>query len=165
MRSPWNCWKRWSNRSRHAMSTESDYLFTTPNHGQSHHHRFEHHRILPGISLGRGSQFGHVPLKQADRIYWFGTQNLPHGSGRSPATCKHDLLATFRQWHKPIPELIEATSKNIIVRTEIYDRPPLRRWSHGRVTLLGDAAHPMTPDLGQGACQALEDAAVLTPLL
>ena len=47
----------------------------------------------------------------------------------------------------------------------IYDRRPLKRWSEQRVTLLGDAAHPMTPDLGQGACQALEDAAVLTRCL
>ncbi len=47
------------------------------------------------------------------------------------------------------------------LRNDIYDRPPLRRWGEGPVTLLGDAAHPMTPNLGQGACQALEDAVVL----
>ncbi len=127
--------------------------------------QFEHQRISPGISLGRGSQFGQVLLKQANRVYWFATQNLPHGSNRSRTDRKHHLLATFRQWHKPIPELIEATDESVIVRTEIYDRPPLKRWSHQRVTLLGDAAHPMTPDLGQGACQALEDAAILTRCL
>ena len=80
-------------------------------------------------------------------------------------TAKDDLLAIFRGWHKPIPELIEATAESVIVESMIYDRPPLKRWSEQRVTLLGDAAHPMTPDLGQGACQALEDAAVLTRCL
>ena len=124
--------------------------------------QFEHQRISPGISLGRGSQFGEVPLKQADRVYWFATQNLPQVRDRSRAISKQELLAVFRRWHKPIPDLIEATGESVIVRTELYDRRPLKRWGHGRATLLGDAAHPMTPDLGQGACQALEDAAVLT---
>ncbi len=47
------------------------------------------------------------------------------------------------------------------MRTDIFDRVPVTRWGDGRVTLLGDAAHPMTPNLGQGACQAVEDAVVL----
>ena len=57
--------------------------------------------------------------------------------------------------------MIAATAEADIVQTDICDRRPLRRWSDGRVTLLGDAAHPMTPDLGQGAAQAIEDAVVL----
>jgi 2-polyprenyl-6-methoxyphenol hydroxylase-like FAD-dependent oxidoreductase len=86
--------------------------------------------------------------------------------GRGPSgNCKGELLETFYPWHKPIPELIEATEESVIIRTEIYDRSPLKRWSHERVTLLGDAAHPITPDLEQGACQAFEDAAVLTRCL
>src|SRR5207248_5824333 len=48
-----------------------------------------------------------------------------------------------------------------IFRNDILDRPPIRTWGTGRATLLGDAAHPTTPNLGQGACQALEDAVVL----
>jgi 2-polyprenyl-6-methoxyphenol hydroxylase-like FAD-dependent oxidoreductase len=56
--------------------------------------KFEHQRILPGISLGRGSQFGQVPLKQANRVYWFATKNLPPGRGPS-GNCKGDLLETF----------------------------------------------------------------------
>ena len=66
-----------------------------------------------------------------------------------------------RLWHEPIPELIDATLEQAIVRSCQYDRPPLRRWSAGRVGLLGDAAHPMLASLGQGACQAIEDAAAL----
>ncbi len=51
------------------------------------------------------------------------------------------------------------------MRTDVYDRKPAREWGRGRVTLLGDAAHPMMPDLGQGACQAIEDAVVLADRL
>jgi 2-polyprenyl-6-methoxyphenol hydroxylase-like FAD-dependent oxidoreductase len=57
--------------------------------------------------------------------------------------------------------LIAATPEAAILRNDMYDRPPARRWSLGRVTLVGDAAHPMTPNQGQGACQALEDAVAL----
>lgn len=85
--------------------------------------KFEHRRTLPGISLGHGSQFGQVPLKQASRVYWFATKNLPHGRGQS-GNCKGDLLQTFYQWHKPISELIEATDESVIIRREIYDRSP-----------------------------------------
>jgi 2-polyprenyl-6-methoxyphenol hydroxylase-like FAD-dependent oxidoreductase len=53
-------------------------------------------------------------------------------------------------------DLVEAAEEGTILRTDIYDREPLgERWGIGRVTLLGDAAHPMTPNLGQGACQAI----------
>jgi 2-polyprenyl-6-methoxyphenol hydroxylase-like FAD-dependent oxidoreductase len=71
----------------------------------------------------------------------------------------------FRGWHDPIEALIEATDESAILRNDIYDREPLPRWSKNRVTLLGDAAHPMTPDLGQGGCQAIEDAVVLAACL
>jgi 2-polyprenyl-6-methoxyphenol hydroxylase-like FAD-dependent oxidoreductase len=55
--------------------------------------------------------------------------------------------------------LIESTE--LILENGAYDLPPLPRWTSGRVTLLGDAAHPCTPNLGQGGCMALEDALVL----
>jgi 2-polyprenyl-6-methoxyphenol hydroxylase-like FAD-dependent oxidoreductase len=71
------------------------------------------------------------------------------------------VLERFQSWHAAIPAAVAATGEGAILRNDIYDRPPLRRWGAGRVTLLGDAAHPMTPNLGQGACQAIEDAVVL----
>ena len=60
-----------------------------------------------------------------------------------------------------MPSVIEATPETAILRHDIFDRPPTKRWGLGRVTLLGDAAHATTPNLGQGACLALEDAVVL----
>ena len=56
---------------------------------------------------------------------------------------------------------MRATEESKILRNDIYDRVPLERWGEGKGTLLGDAAHPMIPNLGQGACQAIEDAVML----
>jgi 2-polyprenyl-6-methoxyphenol hydroxylase-like FAD-dependent oxidoreductase len=98
------------------------------------------------------------------RVYWFAVKNAPEDA-RSPGGERDELRRIFRDWHDPIPDLIEATDEALILRNDIYDRAPLRRWGQGRVTLLGDAAHPMTPNLGQGACQALEDAVVLADCL
>ena len=61
--------------------------------------------------------------------------------------------------------VIEATDESAILKNDIIDRPPIPIWGVGRLTLLGDAAHPSTPNLGQGACQALEDAVVLADCL
>jgi 2-polyprenyl-6-methoxyphenol hydroxylase-like FAD-dependent oxidoreductase len=70
-----------------------------------------------------------------------------------------------REWHRPIPEMIRQTPLDQLVVTDIHDRPALKTWSQERVTLLGDAAHPMSPFQGMGANMALEDAAVLSRLI
>ena len=110
-------------------------------------------------SWGHGSVFGQVPLSDG-RVYWYATENVPEGEARS-ADEKRRLLARFGRWHEPIAALIDAAGEAEILRNDIYDRPPLSTWGRGRITLLGDAAHPMTPFLGQGGCQALEDAVTL----
>jgi 2-polyprenyl-6-methoxyphenol hydroxylase-like FAD-dependent oxidoreductase len=116
-------------------------------------------------SWGRGARFGCAHIGKG-RIYWFATANAPEGAKDDPLSDptgpKATLLRLFGGWHRPIGELIEATDDGTILRTDIYDREPLgERWAEGKVTLVGDAAHPMTPNLGQGACQAVEDAVVL----
>ena len=108
-------------------------------------------------SWGAGARFGLVAI-DGDRLYWFATANVPEGERDKG---KADLLARFRGWHEPIRPVIESTPEDAILRTDISDRDPIGRWSEGRLTLLGDAAHPMTPNLGQGGCQAIEDAVVL----
>lgn len=115
--------------------------------------------LLPGESWGRGARFGQLPLNNG-RVYWFATHNEPEGAQATEGE-KTRLQQLFGDWHDPIPDLITATPADAILRHDIYDRPPLTTWGKGRVTLLGDAAHPMTPNLGQGACQAIEDAVVL----
>ena len=116
-------------------------------------------RLRPGETWGPGLRFGRVPLRDG-RVYWFATKNVPEGE-RAPHSEKAELRETFRGWHDPVPELVDRADEGAILRNDLYDRPVLKAWGRGRVTLLGDAAHPMTPNLGQGACQALEDAAWL----
>ena len=75
------------------------------------------------------------------------------------------MLDRYAGWEHPTGELIQATDMSAIYRREIADRDPIKKWGEGRVTLLGDAAHAMTINLGQGACQAIEDGVVLTKCL
>jgi 2-polyprenyl-6-methoxyphenol hydroxylase-like FAD-dependent oxidoreductase len=120
-------------------------------------------------SWGRGARFGCAHVGRG-RVYWFATANAPEGGKDGPpgstAGAKATLSHLFSGWHRPVVDLVEAAEEGTILRTDIYDREPLgERWGIGRVTLLGDAAHPMTPNLGQGACQAIEDAVVLARCL
>ncbi|MCP3144495.1 FAD-dependent monooxygenase [Pyxidicoccus xibeiensis] len=113
---------------------------------------------------GRGARFGVVPIGSG-QVYWYATLNAPAGGQDAPGEARARLRDVFGGWHAPIADLLAATPDDAIVRTDIHDRPPMDRWSRGRVTLLGDAAHPMTPNLGQGGCQAIEDAVVLAECL
>ncbi len=119
---------------------------------------FETSRIRAGETWGNGSLFGQVPIS-GNRVYWYAAMNVPEG-GRS-LHAQSELKAVFGGWHAPIGELIDAADERSILRNDIYDRPVRKTWGRGRLTLAGDAAHPMTPFMGQGACQALEDAVVL----
>lgn len=113
-------------------------------------------------SWGRGERFGIVPIGFGE-IYWFAVADAPPDGRDTDVT--RELLARFGSWHEPVAAIIEATPAERILRTDIYDRDPIERWHSGRVVLLGDAAHPMTPNLGQGAGQAIEDAVALDDCL
>ncbi len=113
-------------------------------------------------SWGRGIRFGLVPV-DGDQVYWFAV--APEAPLRDAAAAHALLLETFGEWHRPIREVLEATPTESILESRIVDRPPIPRWHDGRLLLLGDAAHPMTPNLGQGGGQALEDAAILARLI
>ena len=110
--------------------------------------------------VGRGSEFLAIHLA-GHRIYWAAVTKEPRGEKPGPGGHKQDVLDRFGSWSELVPALIVATEPAAILRNDMYDRPPSPRWSRGRVTLVGDAAHPMTPNQGQGACQALEDAVAL----
>jgi 2-polyprenyl-6-methoxyphenol hydroxylase-like FAD-dependent oxidoreductase len=113
---------------------------------------------------GKGHQFGITPMNH-DRAYWFAQCYAPEGAQDPPHGRKQTVLKLFHDWHDPIPTVIEATAEKDILRNDVYESKPLHHWSRGRVVLLGDAAHTMTPNLGQGACQAIEDAVVLADSL
>lgn len=107
--------------------------------------------------VGRGAEFLAFHLRNG-QIYWAGVTKEPRGEKPGSGGHKDDLMRRFGDWVDLVPALITATAETDILRNDMYDRKPSPRWSEGRVTLVGDAAHPMTPNAGQGACQALEDA-------
>jgi 2-polyprenyl-6-methoxyphenol hydroxylase-like FAD-dependent oxidoreductase len=120
-------------------------------------------------SWGRGARFGCAHIGSG-RVYWFATRNAPEGERDgpvgSPSGPKSALTRLFEGWHHPVHDLIAETEEWAIRRDDLYDRAPLSgSWGEGCVTLLGDAAHPATPNLGQGACQAIEDAVELARCL
>lgn len=120
--------------------------------------------LTMGETWGRGRRFGIVPMSRG-RVYWFATNNAPERQRDPEGLTKNTLAQMFRGWHEPIEALIEHADEASILRNDIFDIDPLPQFVKGRVGLLGDAAHPMTPNLGQGACQAIEDAVVLAACL
>ncbi|MEB3983572.1 FAD-dependent oxidoreductase [Mycobacterium sp. 663a-19] len=114
---------------------------------------------LAGETLGPGVETGHVPMG-ADRLYWFATERAPEGQ-LSPDGELPYLQSRFARWPEPIPSMLAMTAPEDVLRNDLYDRTPARTWARGPVVVVGDAAHPMRPHLGQGGCQGLEDAAVL----
>jgi len=69
---------------------------------------------------------------------------------------KERLLNLFGAWCEEVVDLLLATPEKMILRRDIYEREPLLTWSKGHVTLLGDSAHAMQPNMGQGGCMAIE---------
>jgi 2-polyprenyl-6-methoxyphenol hydroxylase-like FAD-dependent oxidoreductase len=118
----------------------------------------------PGsLTMGRAAQFGLFALP-GSRVYWFAT--IPFAEGKARAVPALPLLRErFGSWHDPIGDVLKTALPEDVIVTDIYDRPPLPLWTRGRVTLVGDAAHPSSPNLGQGTCQAFEDAATLAHCL
>ncbi|MFJ9810781.1 NAD(P)H-dependent oxidoreductase [Streptomyces sp. NPDC101158] len=118
------------------------------------------------IVNGRGIQLFVAPVG-ADTLYWTAKITAPAGEwpAKGAAGARLALLDALRDWHPPVVDLVRGADPEDVVVTDVHDREPTARWVDGRVALLGDAAHPMVPALGQGANIALEDAAVLADAL
>ncbi|TGD82751.1 FAD-dependent monooxygenase [Hymenobacter wooponensis] len=113
----------------------------------------------------RGRRFGYVPVG-GGRVYWFACLNSPEPQNpKFRAYRVADLQREFAQFHAPIPDLLSLTRNDQLLWNDILDLKPLRHLAYGRVLLLGDAGHATTPNMGQGAGMALEDAAVLSSCL
>lgn len=122
---------------------------------------------LEAVQLWGGRQeLGVVPLGRGE-AYWFATVREPAGGvlAADPADEIAHLRVAFAGWPDPARQVLDATDLATVSRNDVMDRAPLRTWRDGPVVVIGDAAHPMRPHLGQGGCQALLDAATLAELL
>lgn len=109
---------------------------------------------------GRGKRFGMVPIP-GNRLYWFAVTNAPQNDPRLKNWKTRELLTHFSDFHCNVREVIRSTDDDKVIWNDIIDIPPISRFAFDNVVLMGDAAHATTPNLGQGACMAIEDAAVL----
>jgi len=116
----------------------------------------EQHRVELNEIWGRGHRFGFVPISQ-DEVYWFGLISKNRFTGKDM-----DLTRIFSDFDALVTKIIAATPKDELLCNEIWDLKPLQKWYDGNVCLLGDAAHATTPNMGQGACQAVESAMALS---
>ncbi|MGZ4659603.1 MAG: FAD-dependent monooxygenase [Blastococcus sp.] len=110
-----------------------------------------------------GRRFAVLPLG-ADRSYCYATANAPAGVRADDEVA--ELTRLFGSWHDPIPQILASLATHQVLHQDVEALPaPLPAFHHGRAVLIGDAAHAMTPDLGQGGCMAVEDAVTVAMLL
>ena len=110
----------------------------------------------PAELWGLGTRFGYVPLSP-DTTYWYATAVQPSNQP-SPTKLGPHLTMQYNHYPTFVNDIISATAESTIIQHDLYDLNPLKAWAHTNTLLLGDAAHAMTPNLGQGAAQGIEDA-------
>ena len=113
---------------------------------------------------GKNGRFGVTPLSK-NQVYWYACINAPVPNSSLKKYTKADLEANFEDFHYPIPEILAGTKPDQIIWNDILDLEPLSQFAFGNTVLIGDAAHATTPNMGQGACMAIEDAAILASCL
>ncbi|MEM8611197.1 MAG: FAD-dependent urate hydroxylase HpxO [Cyanobacteria bacterium P01_H01_bin.105] len=116
------------------------------------------------IYVADGQRASVMPVGD-NRFYFFLDVPLPKGTSSTPDTYRQELSEHFAGWAKPVQTLIQQLDPHKTNRVEIHDIEPLKTLVNGRIALIGDAAHSTAPDLGQGGCQAMEDAWALTNYL
>lgn len=117
------------------------------------------------LFAGEGKNFAIIDVGEG-AICWTATVLCNSDQlSNTPEESKSRVSKEFLGWHQSIETIIQATEASRIVERGIYDRLPVQKWSQGRITLLGDAAHPMRPALGQGTGMAFEDAYILSTCL
>lgn len=110
-------------------------------------------------SWGKGTRFGIVPLAGGE-VYWFALANYKNDF-RTEFHAS-DLGKMFSDYHPIVANIIHSTPSDKIIVNEINDLKPIKKWHSKNVCLIGDAAHATTPNMGQGACQSIEDALAIS---
>ncbi len=116
------------------------------------------------IYVGDHQRASMMPVSD-QRFYFFFDVPLPSDTPAHPDRYQAELFEYFKGWADPVQRLIQRIDPETTARPPIHDTPPFEQFVRGRVALLGDAAHATCPDLGQGGCQAMEDAFVLMQYL
>lgn len=111
-----------------------------------------------GGGNGLRASYGQVGPQQ---VYFWMTKQMPAGSVFTPESALTFIKTALRSFEGYMQTVLQHLGADTLIHGDLYDIKPLRRWYKGRVVLLGDAAHATTPNLGQGASQAIEDAYVL----
>ncbi|CAB1221669.1 FAD-dependent urate hydroxylase HpxO [Acinetobacter bouvetii] len=114
--------------------------------------------------VGEGKRVSLMPVADG-KFYFFFDVPLPVGLENNKAEYKNLLKQYFNGWCAPVQHLIDALDEQKTNRVEIHDIEPFAQFYKGRVVIVGDAAHSTTPDIGQGGCQAMEDAIYLARAL
>lgn len=109
---------------------------------------------------GPKGRIGIVPLTN-NRMYWYALKNCQADDPQFKHWTSSDLFYNFINYHDPIPTILERTVDQNINQRDIYDLEPIEQFAFDRILLLGDSAHATTPNMGQGAGQAIEDALFL----
>ncbi len=117
-----------------------------------------------GEIQGRGQRGAVCPI-DAETVYWWVAYNAPMGQVVEQQARREHLLGRYRDWPSTLEQAIAATPSDTILQNDLVDREPAQRYARGRVVLLGDAAHPTTPNLGQGANMAIDDSITLARAL
>ncbi|KFF01014.1 monooxygenase [Chryseobacterium formosense] len=117
--------------------------------------KYSHHALE---IWGKGKRFGFVKISER-KVYWYALVN------ENKFAEKIDLSETFRDFDSLVLEILESTRKENIILNDIVDLTPIPKWYAENICLIGDAAHATTPNMGQGACQSIEDAYVIGKLL
>ncbi|WP_031529289.1 FAD-dependent monooxygenase [Dyadobacter crusticola] len=109
---------------------------------------------------GQTGRFGIVPLADG-KVYWFACIKAAENDAKYKAFTAEDLYQHFSRFHDPVPQILQTAYGSPLIHNDIYDLAPLDHYAFDNILLIGDAAHGATPNMGQGACQAIEDAATL----
>lgn len=118
-----------------------------------------------GMELwGNQIRFGISKISK-DKVYWFAVALASPNLKSEHNLIQEELLGMFTDFHPLVKQLIATTPQNQILKNDINDLKPLKKWYKGNICLIGDAGHATTPNMGQGGAQAIEDAYCLSHLI